>query len=330
MMKTCRNTLGGLLLVSLLLAVPAGAQVPDSAEYEVTFTATWSSTSHPMGFPSNAHFSRLVGGVHDSSVTFWEDGGMASVGIERMAEDGLTIPLSGEVEDAIAAGNAMQVLLGDGIGSPGSTSISFEVSREFPLVTLVTMLAPSPDWFVGVSGLNLFENGNWVNQKVVTLFTYDAGTDSGAVYTSPNQDTVPQEPIRVLDTGAFANGKPVGTYTFTRLTPSTPLLLNDGRFQVEADWRDFDGNRGQALPFQLTDDSGYFYFFNMENVELVIKVLDGCKNNGHFWFFAAGLTNVEVELRVEDTQTSQVNVYSNVIGEAFQPIQDVRAFATCP
>ena len=116
----------------------------------------------------------------------------------------------------------------------GSTSISFEVSREFPLVTLVTMLAPSPDWFAGVSGLSLFENGNWVNQKVVTLHAYDAGTDSGAVYTSPNQNTVPQETIRVLDTGAFANGMPIGTYTFTRLTPSMPLLLNDGRFQVES------------------------------------------------------------------------------------------------
>ena len=63
--------------------------------------------------------------------------------------------------------------------SPDRVTLDFEISRDFSLVTLVSMLAPSPDWFVGMSGLNLIENGDWVAEKVVVLQPWDAGTDSG-------------------------------------------------------------------------------------------------------------------------------------------------------
>ena len=84
---------------------------------------------------------------------------MATPGMERMAEVGSRTTLQSEFQTAISAGTAQSVILGGGIGSPGSTTTSFETSSAFPLVTLVTMIAPSPDWFVGVSGLNL-RDGN--------------------------------------------------------------------------------------------------------------------------------------------------------------------------
>jgi len=60
------------------------------------------------------------------------------------------------------------VLVGDGIDrSPDRVVLDSSASRDFSLVTLVSMLAPSPDWFVGVSGLDLIENGDWVAEKVV-------------------------------------------------------------------------------------------------------------------------------------------------------------------
>ena len=80
----------------------------------------------------------------------------------------------------------------------------------------------------------------------------------------------------------------------------------------------------------LTSDSGYFWFFDENNVEMVIKVLDGCGLNERYWVYAAGLTDVGVVLTVDDTETGQVNVYTNTLGEAFRPIQDTDAFATCP
>lgn len=59
------------------------------------------------------------------------------------------------------------------------------------------MIYPSPDWFVGVSGLELcLSNGSWIDEKVMNLYPYDAGTDSGPTYISPDQPTVPKEAIR--------------------------------------------------------------------------------------------------------------------------------------
>src|SRR5262245_22853284 len=195
---------------------PADAATP-TAPYTMTFTATWSQATHPTGFPPNPHWSPLVGGTHNSSVSFWNAGQIASQGIEDMAELGATGPLANEVTAAITAGTADSVILGPGISpSPGSASVSFTIDRDFPLVTLVSMIAPSPDWFVGVSGLPLLENGDWVATKTVTLWLYDAGTDGGTTFTSPNLDTNPQDPI-ALHTGLPGyNGVPMGTFTFTR------------------------------------------------------------------------------------------------------------------
>ena len=112
---------------------------------------------------------------------------------------------------------------------------------------------------------------------------------------------------------------------------ATTLCLAGGRFRVTADWQRRNGESGQGRAVRLTGDTGYFWFFNDANVEMVIKVLDACTAaNPRFWVFAGGLTNVEVDIRVEDTDTGEVRTYSNPQGIAFQPIQDTDAFATCP
>ena len=69
------------------------------------------------------------------------------------------------------------------------------VSLEYDQVTFVTMIAPSPDWFIGVSGLSLLENGDWAQRIDVELFAYDAGTDDGRRYTSANKPLSPRQPI---------------------------------------------------------------------------------------------------------------------------------------
>lgn len=109
----------------------------------------------------------------------------------------------------------------------------------------------------------------------------------------------------------------------------TALCLGGGRFEVTATWDtgpDRQGN-GQAVP--LTTDTGYFWFFASTNVEVVVKVLDGCGVNKRFWVFAGGLTDVHTILSVRDTQTGQVKTYENPTGTAFQPIQDTEALPTC-
>jgi len=116
-------------------------------------------------------------------------------------------------------------------------------------------------------------------------------------------------------------------------TPGDTVLClgAGGRFRVEASFQRTAGGNGAAHAEPLTTDTGTFWFFRRENVELIVKVLDGCAVNGHRWVFAAGLTNVGVELRVTDTATgAPARRYLNPAGAAFRPVQDTAAFAACP
>ena len=110
-------------------------------------------------------------------------------------------------------------------------------------------------------------------------------------------------------------------------TPSaTALCLRDGRFRLEATWRDFAGKTGLGRAVTLTGDTGYLWFFSPANVEVVAKVLDGTPLNGHFWFFTGALTNVEYTLTVTDTATGRSKSYRNAAGN-FRSVADTTALA---
>ena len=195
---------------------------PETAvSYRVTFASTWSVQTHPEGFPASAHYSGLHGVTHHASWSLWRPGGTATPGIERMAERGKSSPLKDEIRDAIRAGHAGVEIRGDTLRrSPGSLSMEFRVTREFPLVSLVAMLAPSPDWFVGVAALSLCQDAVWAAERRVELFAHDAGTDSGRSYEAPDADTQPREPIRRMEAPPFLVAgelRAVGTLTFKRL-----------------------------------------------------------------------------------------------------------------
>lgn len=111
---------------------------------------------------------------------------------------------------------------------------------------------------------------------------------------------------------------------------SATLCLQDKRFQVRASWQTADGTSGPGQAVSLTADTGYFWFFAASNLELVVKVLDGCALDGSYWVFGGGLTNVYVALTVTDTSNGRTRTYINSQGTAYQPLQDTAAFAACP
>lgn len=115
-------------------------------------------------------------------------------------------------------------------------------------------------------------------------------------------------------------------------TPSpTALCLNGGRFRVQAAFETPSGLSGPAQVVQLTNDTGYLWFFDEDNVEVVVKVLNACSSTRpRYWVFAAGLTNVEVVITVTDTQSGATKTYTNPLRTPFEPVQDTSAFATCP
>lgn len=137
----------------------------------------------------------------------------------------------------------------------------------------------------------------------------------------------------------LASGRALGEHVFFNLlaqhaaagacVPGADVLcLTGGRFKVEASWHTA-GGQGAASADSLGTDSGSFWFFGPDNVELTVKVLDACDGFGRYWVFASGLTDVEVLIKVTDTGTGQVRQYFNPQGHAFAPIQDTDAFATC-
>jgi ELWxxDGT repeat protein len=107
--------------------------------------------------------------------------------------------------------------------------------------------------------------------------------------------------------------------------PSATALCLGGRFRVEADWRDFQGNRGRGHAAALTADTGTFWFFDAANVEVILKVLDGRGVNGHQWVFYGALSNVEYTLTVTDTQSGAVRRYFNPRGW-LGSLADIEAF----
>ena len=194
-----------------------------SARYRLTFNAEWSADLHPINFPPPAHFSGLVGAVHNDQIKIWETGQIASPGIELMAETGGTDLLLAEIADAIATGTVASEIAGGGVPvSPGTVSIEFEVTRDHPLISVTSMIAPSPDWFVGIRDVALFDGTAFVDSLTLELPAYDSGTDSGLRFTSADLDTQPREPItRVTSDAAdsdFVNGLPsLGQFVIEKL-----------------------------------------------------------------------------------------------------------------
>jgi hypothetical protein len=108
------------------------------------------------------------------------------------------------------------------------------------------------------------------------------------------------------------------------------LCLNHDRFQVTSTFENYAGVTGSGFGQSMTDQTGYFWFFNPANVELVIKVINGCNLNSNYWIYAGGLTDVEVALVVKDMSTGTTVPYANHLGTPFQPIGDIGSFPVCP
>ncbi|MEM7582962.1 MAG: fibronectin type III domain-containing protein, partial [Acidobacteriota bacterium] len=152
------------------------------------------------------------------------------------------------------------------------------------------------------------------------------GLDEATLYTFRVQAT------GGLGDSSFSNE--ASAMTFGDVEPCVPgpstLCLNGGRFKVEIVWSDFAGANGTGIDAGLvSEDSGLLYFFDENNLEMLVKVLDGCAITNHFWVFAAATTDVEYTLTATDTFTGSVKTYSNPLGNASPAITDTEAFATC-
>jgi len=173
----------------------------EEAKYEVMFQGLWSKETHPRDFPSSAwllHFSDVIGASHDISYRVWEAGGYASKGLTQVAKWGSPRTLESELK--AESKHIRTIIKARGLWHPnvnGKTFAIFRTDSKNHLVSLVSMLGPSPDWIVGVSALEMCQaNCTWLDRKDIYLYPWDAGVDSGISYESPDKPTDPSEPIK--------------------------------------------------------------------------------------------------------------------------------------
>uniref|UniRef100_A0A8D8Q115 Spondin-1 n=1 Tax=Cacopsylla melanoneura TaxID=428564 RepID=A0A8D8Q115_9HEMI len=206
----------------------------DEAKYEMAFEGLWSRYTHPKDFPRDSwltRFSDIIGASHTSTYRFWDVGGIATEGLRQVAERGSTRTLEAELKSQ--SENIRTIIKARGISYPnvtmGKTFAVFRVDRKKHLMSLVSMIDPSPDWIVGVSGLELcLKNCTWVTSKSVDLYPFDAGTDSGKTYISPDQPTMPRESISRMN-NTYPEDSPFYDPTGPEMKPLARLYLSRQR-----------------------------------------------------------------------------------------------------
>ena len=189
--------------------------------YSVAVRLMWTSPNFTI--PADAHFTNFTGIVHHKDSFLWKPGGFASAGLEDVAEIGNNVKLNNEIDSIIAKGKGQ---LKFNIPAPAITAgfdTGFVFTLQHPCISFASMIAPSPDWFVGINQYSLLQNNQWVTDITVPLYLYDAGTEDGDVFGYNNPASLPQQQVHLLTaSGAsvLANGNAVlaaiGTIRFTK------------------------------------------------------------------------------------------------------------------
>ena len=187
---------GALLNFSCHEEAVDSARYDSDAVYTVTFTARWTPQEHgPV--PSSAHFTTLVGAATNGAADLWAPGELATDGLEGVAELGQTGRFADEIAAAAEDGNASSAVTGAGTSSTGTSSFELTVNRSLPLFTFASMVAPSPDWFVGLSEFSLLDSrGRWIDDTGhMNLPVWDAGTETGERFSLSGTATIPPQPV---------------------------------------------------------------------------------------------------------------------------------------
>jgi len=206
----------------------------------------WTAERHPTDFPNNPHWSPMLIASHSGKYSMWNPDSNSSPGVESMAETGSLGQLQTEIN---AAGKKVKdtgkgsLFFPDGLDDQVNIG-TFKMDRGHRLVSSVSMIAPSPDWFSGFHDYRPISDGKWLASFSIESYPYDAGTDSGSTYMSSNSPTNPQ------------------VNTFRLDSDTSTVFLNDGEVLPVARWS------CDLLPETTCRQLGGARFFrNMQNGE---------------------------------------------------------------
>ena len=259
--------IGIALYCAVAVVTPSADLVADEAEYRIVFQGGW--TLEPL--PGGAHFSPLIGATHAEPNEIFAVGELASLGVERVAELGSTGVLVNEINSKIQDGSVGSLILRAGnIGPESVVSIDVTVSAEHSMLSLLTMIAPSPDWFVGVNSLELRDGSQWRDKMVLELNSYDAGTEEGQEFSLNNPPTNPKEPIAGLDEAEPENP----LFGFGSIATVSITRLDTGEFAVGDVNQDGVIDLLDVAPFVDAVNAGDFQHEADANCDGAVNLLD--------------------------------------------------------
>ncbi|XP_037949108.1 spondin-1 [Teleopsis dalmanni] len=228
----------------------------DEAKYNFVLEGIWSNETHPKDYPFAiwlTHFSDVIGASHESNFSFWGENHIATDGFRSLAEWGS--PSALEAELRVKGPKLRTLIKAPGLWYPNvnsNTSSKFRVDRKHPKVSLASMFGPSPDWVVGISGVNLCtDDCSWQESLDFDLYPWDAGTDSGITYMSPNSETIPRERMYRITTMYPEDPRaPFYNPSSKEMTPLAKLHIR--REKIIS--RNCDDDFLQALQLDVSDD----------------------------------------------------------------------------
>ena len=220
-MKTCVLALGACLLAAGC-AAPMKAPEGPGVTYEINVVRSFSEATHPLDWPGiAAHLTGGIGATHDASYSMFAAGKIATPGLELLSQKGQASPFDQELAAAKARGNVGEIFQTSAIRTVGgSSSAQVRATDAFPLLSFAMMVAPSPDWFTGVSSLALKRDGKWIESETVTLYGWDSGTNNATTYKADKIAANPFVPIAPNDASMFLQKNtrvPVATATIRRI-----------------------------------------------------------------------------------------------------------------
>lgn len=204
-----------LILSWLAMAMPLAAQ--ETVRYAVEVSFDW----QPGDAVEDPHFSRLIAFSHSSKYSLFRDGDTASSGLALVATNGRVSVLEAELAEARRRGRVGAHIVKPGIHGVGAFTFELSFDDKLAYAAFATMLAPSPDWLSGASGVHMRDAlGNWRETMTIPLWVWDAGADSGMDFVAPNAPTQPRQSVRLLTHPAFLRPeglRPIGEARFQRI-----------------------------------------------------------------------------------------------------------------
>ena len=151
----------------------------------------------------------------------------------------------------------------------------------------------------------------------------DAGFPSSAALVASKPDALPVKP-------PVAVAQPIGGGGEADCEPEPVVTLRGGytvNMCVEH-VRDGEAVVEQVKDYGLdSEQSAILYFFNRDNAEVLIKVLDGCAINDHRWVFVAPVTTLAYNLTVESPDGEESWTLKNSLNQTAAAASNLEAFA---